>query len=164
MTSLRFRLFLLPLLLWLAVIFTMSTRAGSDQHTISALEYLLRLIPGAMRHISPEQIGAIDFAVRKSAHFTEYFILGALFSRWYRTCSARVRRSVPTLSWLSATLYAASDEFHQIFVAGRTPKLTDVAIDSAGALAAVLIYAMIVRRRRDAEKELVLTGPAKEAA
>ena len=37
------------------------------------------------------------------------------------------------LIWLLAILYAASDEFHQSFVAGRGATLMDVGIDSIGA-------------------------------
>ena len=37
------------------------------------------------------------------------------------------------LIWLLAILYAASDEFHQSFVAGRGATVMDVGIDSIGA-------------------------------
>ncbi len=37
------------------------------------------------------------------------------------------------LIWLLAILYAASDEFHQSFVAGRGSTAMDVGIDSIGA-------------------------------
>ena len=47
-----------------------------------------------------------------------------------------------------ATLYAASDELHQVFVSGRTPSLVDVAIDSAGAAAGIALLGWVLRRRR----------------
>jgi len=36
--------------------------------------------------------------------------------------------------------YAFSDEFHQLFVSGRGPQLSDVWIDSAGAGVGILGY------------------------
>jgi VanZ family protein len=36
-----------------------------------------------------------------------------------------------------SSLYAISDELHQVFVAGRSPDVLDWVADSAGALAAV---------------------------
>jgi VanZ family protein len=40
-------------------------------------------------------------------------------------------------------LYAFSDEGHQLFVPGRTPSLYDVALDSSGALASRLLWALL---------------------
>lgn len=47
------------------------------------------------------------------------------------------------LPWLIAALYAASDEIHQLFVPGRSGQLSDVILDSAGALAGVAAFAVI---------------------
>ena len=47
-------------------------------------------------------------------------------------------------AWGIGTLYAASDEFHQGFVAGRGPSIVDVTIDSAGVIAGVLFLAWIL--------------------
>ena len=46
-----------------------------------------------------------------------------------------------------AFLYACTDEFHQRFTPGRSCQFTDVLIDSAGALIAILIISLIVRRK-----------------
>ena len=40
-------------------------------------------------------------------------------------------------------LYAASDEFHQLFVPGRSGQITDVLIDSGGLLAGILLVVLI---------------------
>lgn len=47
---------------------------------------------------------------------------------------------IPALSWAFCILYAASDEFHQLFVPGRAGLITDVCIDSAGALLGILLF------------------------
>ena len=41
------------------------------------------------------------------------------------------------IAWLIATLYGATDEYHQSFVAGRTSDLRDLIADSAGAALAL---------------------------
>ena len=40
-------------------------------------------------------------------------------------------------------LYAISDEFHQSFSPGRTPKVTDVYIDTLGIILGVLLVILI---------------------
>jgi VanZ family protein len=49
-------------------------------------------------------------------------------------------------AWLLALLYACSDEFHQIFVAGRHASLLDIGIDAIGA--AIALAAWIWFRKR----------------
>jgi VanZ family protein len=39
--------------------------------------------------------------------------------------------------------YAASDEFHQVFVSGRSPLIVDVLIDTCGALAGILLLLLV---------------------
>ena len=59
------------------------------------------------------------------------------------------------LSWAGCTLYAATDEIHQLFVAGRTGKWQDVLLDSSGALAGLLLamFMLWLIRRRRAKKQ-----------
>ena len=44
---------------------------------------------------------------------------------------------------VSAVLYACSDEFHQLFVAGRAGRINDVLIDSAGAVLGLALFLFI---------------------
>lgn len=73
-------------------------------------------------------------------------------------CSAGYRANlivIPLLSWVFCILYAASDEIHQIFVPGRACMLTDVCIDSAGALLGIaLASAAFVAARAAKRKEM----------
>ena len=50
-------------------------------------------------------------------------------------------------AFVLTVLYAASDELHQGFVAGRHPSAVDVAIDASGALLALVILGFISSRR-----------------
>ena len=68
----------------------------------------------------------LDFAVKKIAHLSEYAILYTLF---YRASGQKLK-----LSLILTIIYAVTDEFHQSFVPGRTPKIYDViGFDLAGA-------------------------------
>ena len=50
------------------------------------------------------------------------------------------------LAWGVCVIYAMSDEFHQLFVPGRTCKLTDVLIDSSGSLLGICIVIIFVNQ------------------
>src|SRR5438045_9508348 len=76
-------------------------------------------------------LGWIDLVGRKFVHASEYALLCFLWWRALRTkldCNAAL-----ACAWAIATLYAATDEYHQGFVAGRHSTWVDVAIDSIGA-------------------------------
>ena len=82
-----------------------------------------------------------DHIIRKSAHFVEYAILGFLVSGIFITKRIRKEKMVVLiLPWLFSALYAATDEYHQLYVPGRSGQIADVIIDSSGALVGVLLY------------------------
>ena len=87
--------------------------------------------------------------IRKLGHFSEYALLGFTLMLHIHTLHKKIRVHLPLLwAWLVGTLYAASDEFHQGFVADRGPSVFDVMIDSAGVVAGLLVMACILRRCR----------------
>ena len=71
----------------------------------------------------------------KVGHGIGYFWLGiaVLYG-----LSARSRWS-PSLALILSCLYAASDEFHQVFVPGRTASARDILIDTLAALFGVAV-------------------------
>lgn len=84
-------------------------------------------------------LGIIDLVGRKFIHAGEYALLTFL---WWRALRTVLERPPAVLASLGvAVAYAASDEFHQTFVSGRSGSPVDVAIDTAGAgLAALLLW------------------------
>ena len=90
------------------------------------------------------QADAIDFLVRKAGHMAAFGILAVLL---WRAISYSRERGAVAFSLALAILYAASDEFHQSFTAGRHPSPVDVAIDSAGAAIALLALTAWLRLR-----------------
>jgi len=116
-----------------------------------------------------------DKIVRKSAHFFEYAVLGAitcatfnyslrnifagiissrLFSKHPRF-GYTIRVIITPLLW--CFLYAITDEIHQYYVAGRYASFTDVLIDTSGSafglLILLLIIAIVKRIRNRIKKE-----------
>jgi VanZ family protein len=78
--------------------------------------------------------------VRKSAHFLEYALLGALLL-WSCLSYTRLKRFLfapPCVAFLVATF----DECIQSYVSDRMSSITDVCIDSFGALAG-MIFALL---------------------
>ncbi len=123
-----------PVICWMGFIFWMSTGTFSSDNTSAVIEPLLLLL---MPWLSSQRLDLIHELIRKCAHLTEYFVLGLLLFRAFRSGSAKTRMLRWTLSaGLVVLFYAASDEFHQSFVASRTPALHDVFIDFAGGVLA----------------------------
>jgi VanZ family protein len=81
-------------------------------------------------------LGSLDVVLRKVAHLAEYAILGALL--------VRALRREP-LAVLLGSAYAATDEVHQAFVSGRQGSPVDWAIDTAGVVLGVLLFARWAR-------------------
>jgi VanZ family protein len=87
-------------------------------------------------------LGWIDHVGRKFVHASEYALLCFL---WWRALRTRLDGNAALgAAWAIATLYAATDEYHQGFVAGRHSTWVDVAIDSMGAA----LFALVVLRAR----------------
>ena len=91
----------------------------------------------------------VGFLIRKTAHFLEYALLGFSLMLHIAQIEKKIVVRLPWLwAWVIGTLYAAGDEFHQSFVAGRGPSVRDVMIDSSGVIAGVLLIMWILRRRK----------------
>ncbi len=82
--------------------------------------------------------------VRKCAHFTEYFIFSLLILRGLRAGEKGMHLRWALVTILIVAGYAAMDEYHQSFVPGRTPAVTDVLIDTSGGTAAQIVASLWV--------------------
>ena len=83
----------------------------------------------------------------KLAHFSEYYLFGALIFRWLLAeRSLFANRHAVFLTILIGTLYGISDEWHQSFVPGRDASLWDALIDALAVVTAAATYSRIMRR------------------
>lgn len=140
----------LPAIIVMAVIFYFSSCDGTEsaQTSSRAVDFIvvaLQKLPALS--LSPEETKelaeALTYPIRKFAHMAEYGILAWCFFlgiynlvKWYPYIPA----------FICTFLYAGTDEFHQLYVQGRTGRVSDVLIDSIGALIALLILNFILRR------------------
>lgn len=86
---------------------------------------------------------AVHFWIRKSAHLTEYAVLGLLAFRALRLSLALSLPRTALLGLLIVLGVAATDELRQSFIPSRTSSIVDVGIDLAGgALGVCLIIAL----------------------
>jgi hypothetical protein len=91
--------------------------------------------------------GLIDFLVKKGGHALGYGLLALTFLRGLKGKNDRVIPRQFFIAWILATLYSATDEFHQSFVPGRHPATTDVMIDSIGAVLALLLVGRYFKQK-----------------
>ncbi len=81
-----------------------------------------------------------DFIVRKSAHCIEFAGLSFLFNIAF---FVQTTKTHPFLATAFTSLYAVTDEIHQIFVDGRSCQIKDWAIDTTGAIIGTAIFLII---------------------
>ena len=125
-----------PALLWAAIIFTMSTDTFSARHTASFFEHIIRWFKPSM---TAHQFEVIHHYIRKTAHFTEYFVFSLLLYRGVRGSRVGWRWTWGLTALFIAFGYSALDEIHQAFVSSRQASPYDSLLDSVGAFVAFVV-------------------------
>ncbi len=132
-------------------IFAMSSFGSDSSNAQSSqiIQVLHRVFPNLSSRTSGLDASTLTFIVRKTAHFTEYAILGVFFYLFYRqTLPQKNSLQLFVLAILSSFLYACTDEIHQLFVPGRSGQFTDVLVDTLGAFCGCLLLLAIRRLRK----------------
>lgn len=138
---------LIPTILLLLLIFGFSAQDGESSGSLSfqislfLVKLVSPILPAAMsEELLLERAEFIHIFVRKAAHMTEYFLLTLSLqlplAAWFFHLLPWKTRIIA--GFITTVVLAALDEFHQTFVPGRSGNLTDVCIDSIGAIAASL--------------------------
>ena len=81
----------------------------------------------------------INIILRKGAHLFEFLILAILVAWVMVSYEITGRRAVVYVLFI-VLLYAVSDEFHQLFVPGRTARVQDILIDFIGGIIGTVIF------------------------
>lgn len=114
------------------IIFYFSSCTASDSNEQS--NFIIRLIE---KLFGAE---ATSFFVRKCAHFLEYTGTALIMSAAFYFSLGKNRFYLPIAF---TSLYAVTDEIHQIFVDGRACQFRDWAIDTLGAALGAAIFLAI---------------------
>lgn len=143
----RKKFFIVLTIVWMGVIFYMSNQSASisSMHSGNTINIIskLPLIGNIMDYLTSINIG--EFIVRKCAHMISYCILAILlFMSIYEN---DIKKTV-IISFLGTFLYACSDEFHQLFIYGRSGEFRDVMIDSTGGIIGLLLIIFIVKYKQ----------------
>ena len=86
-----------------------------------------------------------SFYIRKIAHITEYLILGFLMFNLLKQYSVTNIYYAIGLS----ILYSCTDEFHQLFISGRSGSIRDILIDSIGILIGTYLYKLLFIKNKE---------------
>src|ERR1700683_1128258 len=118
-----------PVVLWAILISIFSTHYfGSDQTGHVIFKVLLWIMPGAKLHT----LNLLHHIIRKCAHVFEYFVFSLLLIHALRTGHPTAPRwTLAAIAIVILGAYACLDEYHQSFVPGRTPLVTDALLDTA---------------------------------
>ena len=95
---------------------------------------------------------SVQYVVRKIAHFGEYTLLGFLLrlclESWFGH-RMKKRSALLLMAFIIGTLYAGTDEWHQLLIDGRSGQWSDVLLDGCGVLfGAFLGYRLIKNDRK----------------
>lgn len=83
--------------------------------------------------------------IRKIAHFTLYALLsGAIFTFIRQTYVFTKIQTYYIFSFIATVIYAITDEYHQIFINGRSAELKDILIDASGCTLALIMNYIIM--------------------
>ena len=157
---------ILEVVLILAMIwyFSSQNRGSSSNLSQSITRWLLEHFrPGFADLAVREQramIRKMNSVIRKCAHFGEFALMGqALFCLVKVMKETMETKRIMAIAFTCSALFAAGDELHQHFVAGRGPQVRDVLIDVLGALTGILISVWILSRWRAGKTAVNATVP-----
>jgi VanZ family protein len=141
--QLRLVKYWLPVLGMLGLMYYFSTDVFSAENTRSVIDKIfLWLFPHAGHHA----LTVLNYSVRKSAHFIEYALLGAVLFRAFRADDPeRWRFKWALYSLVTAGCWSLVDEFHQTLTRTRGGSIWDSLLDSSGAFFVLVVIFVAYR-------------------
>ena len=124
------------MVIWILFIWSRSLEPAVESAQASG--FVMNLVNGLFDKLLV-QLDVSEHFIRKSAHFTEYAILGVLMAN----CLKDTMLKDKLLGAFGCLLVAMCDETIQLFVEGRSGQVSDVWLDFAGALTGLLLYNVI---------------------
>jgi VanZ family protein len=130
-------------LLWMMLIFFLSAQSAleSNQLSLGITGMILRLIERLTVKVGTNAnwINEFNNIVRKSAHALVFFVLAMMVLNAFLKTGVKGFKAF-VYSLIFTTLYACTDEIHQLFVPGRACMLSDVFIDSIGGCLGLIVF------------------------
>lgn len=141
----------IPALFIMAIIFGFSASTGEQSSGLS-LE-LTKDIVNMVTDITNAEINQdeelkiiemIHTPIRKLGHVTEYAALGFALCIPFYFYHGKRKRDLYVYCESFLIIYAGIDEMHQLFVAERSGRLSDVLIDGAGGAIGILAFCIVL--------------------
>lgn len=130
----------------MATVFFFSSQSGGESNHLSqgVLEHILGFF---QIHVDPMKLDQYNLVLRKIAHFSLYFLLGAGAMGFLLTTPLK-KKYCFILSLVFCVLFAATDEYHQFLLGTRNGNALDVLLDSMGAMVGVSAIGVFRIRKR----------------
>ena len=135
----------LLVVIWMTLIFIMSSFNSTESSNQS--NFIINIITNLFNINNLELLTLIT---RKTAHFTEYLILGMLVSNMIYYYDKKAYIDI-----IICIIYAISDEIHQLFVPGRSYQTLDIIIDSIGSLVGIYLLILIKKRKKYNKQNII---------
>ena len=143
---------IVSLILWMIVIFSFSSADANKSTSTSdkVITTMIEIKDKITNNETPNNEKEIivknsSFYIRKIAHITEYLILGFLMFNLLKQYSVTNIYYAIGLS----ILYSCTDEFHQLFISGRSGSIRDVLIDTIGILIGTYLYKLLFIKNKE---------------
>ena len=140
------------LILWMIAIFSFSSADANKSTSTSdkVITTMIEIKDKITNNETPNNEKEIivknsSFYIRKIAHITEYLILGFLIFNLLKQYSVTNIYYAIGLS----ILYSCTDEFHQLFISGRSGSIRDILIDSIGILIGTYLYKLLFIKNKE---------------
>ncbi len=142
------------MILTCVMIFNFSSKKGNNSYEQS--EVITKKVENIVTQITDKEpsnttFENVHYFIRKQGHFIEFAVLGILVFLLVRCYDFSLKKSlIIALSFV--LFYAVTDEIHQLFVEGRTGRITDVFIDFFGSIIGVGIVCPFEVKRLKKQK------------
>ena len=128
--------YFIPSIFLMILIFMFSHQTGSESSGLSS-----QIVLWIQTYL---HIPISEFIVRKAAHMSEYALLTLTLIYGFYKNHYPIQK-IMIYSLIGTFLYACSDEFHQLFIPGRSGEFRDVMIDSTGGIIGIVFTTFIVK-------------------
>ena len=136
---------LILIIIWMGIVFYFSNQVSEKSANLSGgLTRTILEVLGMLEGKTLEEQYAIGTVIRKLAHYSIYALGGILILLHINLYKIKEKRKI-ILGWVVGTLYAITDEIHQLFVPGRSGEIRDVFLDSLGVITGIAFLLIIFR-------------------
>ena len=153
--KINFVISLLFVIVWMVVIFIFS-EMPSDESNMNSKKIVNKIIQGTIETSAQdnksekkanitikkqnEVVNNYNIIFRKIAHASVYFVLCLFVINLILQIKKKLKLNLIIIAVLFCFIYACTDEYHQLFVEGRSGQFLDVAIDTGGAVFGSIMF------------------------